>query len=154
MKLKDELREDRTRWRTLEVYEKFEQLVVTVLSFLIAIIVGVATWHLVLNTASLLRSHAVDPAKYEVFQTVFGMIFTVLIALEFKHSLQVVLHRGDVLKATSVVLIALLALVRKFIILDVYAVTPSLVAALAFAVLALGIVFWLIREQDRRREQL
>jgi uncharacterized membrane protein (DUF373 family) len=148
MKLKQELREVRARWETLSLYEKFEQLVVSIISLLIAVIVAVATWQLVLNTVVLLRSHAVNPANYEVFQAVFGMIFTVLIALEFKHSLKVVLHHGDVVKAKSVVLIALLALVRKFIILDVYTATPGLIAALAGAVLALGVVYWLIREQD------
>jgi uncharacterized membrane protein (DUF373 family) len=42
------------------------------------------------------------------------------------------------------VLIALLALVRRFIILDLYQTTPSVIAALAGAALALGIVFSLV----------
>jgi uncharacterized membrane protein (DUF373 family) len=42
----------------------------------------------------------------------------------------------------------LLALVRKFIVLDLYQTEPSTVAALAGAALALGIVFWLVRSQE------
>ena len=46
------------------------------------------------------------------------------------------------------ILIALLALVRRFIVLDLYQTEPSTVAALAGAALALGIVFWLVRSQE------
>ena len=47
------------------------------------------------------------------------MIFTVIIALEFKHSLLVVLARREsVVQVRSVILIAMLAMVLKFIILD------------------------------------
>ena len=73
------------------------------------------------------------------------MVLTVLIALEFKHTLLVVRHhRRAIVQVRAVVLIALLALVRRFIILDLYQTTPSVVAALAGAALALGIVFWLV----------
>jgi hypothetical protein len=46
--------------------------------------------------------------------------------------------------------------VRRFIILDLYQTTPSVIAALAGAALALGIVFWLVGnyEQPRRDEVL
>jgi uncharacterized membrane protein (DUF373 family) len=72
-----------------------------------------------------------------------------LIALEFKHSLMVVLHhQRNVVQTRSVILIALLALVRKFIVLDLYQTEASTVAALAGAALALGIVFWLVRSQE------
>jgi uncharacterized membrane protein (DUF373 family) len=77
------------------------------------------------------------------------MVLTLLIALEFKHSLMVVLHRQrNVVQTRSVILIALLALVRRFIVLDLYQTEPSTVAALAGAALALGIVFWLVRSQE------
>jgi uncharacterized membrane protein (DUF373 family) len=47
-------------------------------------------------------------------------------------------------------LIALLALVRKFMVLDAAHAEPLTVAGLAAAILALGAVYWLVREQDRR----
>jgi hypothetical protein len=51
-----------------------------------------------------------------------------------------------------VVSIALLSLVRRFIILDLYQTTPSLIAALAGAALALGIVFWLVSNREEPQE--
>jgi uncharacterized membrane protein (DUF373 family) len=49
-------------------------------------------------------------------------------------------------------LITLLALVRRFIILELYQATPSVVAALAGAALALGIVFWLVGNNEPPQE--
>jgi uncharacterized membrane protein (DUF373 family) len=51
-----------------------------------------------------------------------------------------------------VVLVALLALVRRFIILDLYQTTPGAIAALAGAALALGIVFLLVGNHEESQE--
>ena len=48
-----------------------------------------------------------------------------------------------------VLLITLIALARKFVILDPD-VSPSEVATLAGATLALGATYWLLRERDDR----
>ena len=79
------------------------------------------------------------------------MIFTVVIALEFKRSLLVAVERRfGVVQARSIILIALLAIVRKFIILDLSETEASKIGALAATVLALGLVYWLVRDQDMR----
>jgi hypothetical protein len=39
-------------------------------------------------------------------------------------------------------------MVRKFIILDIYQTQPAVVFALAAASLSLGVVFWLVRNED------
>jgi len=124
-----------------------------VLTLVIAVIVALATWQLLLHTLKLMESHVVDPADPQVFQALFGMVLTVLIALEFKHTLLVVRHhRRAIVQVRAVVLIALLALVRRFIILDLYQTAPSIIAALAGAVLALGIVFSLVGNYEQQRE--
>lgn len=151
MKLRDELRNARTLFTDLTVYERFEQAVVLVLTALIVVVVASATWHLALAVLGLLVTDQVDPANQQVFQAVLGMMFTVIIALEFKHSLLVVLARQEsIVRVRSVVLIAILAMVRKFIILDLKETEPALLFALAAAILALGVVYWLVRDQDRR----
>jgi len=82
---------------------------------------------------------------------VFGTIFTVIIALEFKRSLLVLAERSDsVVQVRAVVLIALLAVVRKLIILDLSTTDAFHLLALAAAILALGAVYWLVRDQGRR----
>jgi uncharacterized membrane protein (DUF373 family) len=148
-----EFRDLRSKWQTLSIYERFEQSVVGVLTLVIAVIVALATWQLLLHTLKLMESHVVNPADPQVFQGLFGMVLTVLIALEFKHTLLVVRHhRRAIVQVRAVVLIALLALVRRFVILDLYQTAPSIIAALAGAVLALGIVFSLVGNAEQQQE--
>ena len=141
----------RRAWDVLTFYQRFEQIICLILTFLIAIIIAAALWHLTVRIVLLVLLDAVDPANQAVFQNVFGMIMTVLIALEFKHSLLGILERRQsVIQLRTVVLIALLALVRKFIIIDATKTEPATLMGLAMAVLALGGVYWIVREQDRR----
>ncbi|WP_246205824.1 phosphate-starvation-inducible PsiE family protein [Microvirga arsenatis] len=81
--------------------------------------IAVALVNVAFRILMLMLFGLLDPAETGVFQVVFDMISTVLIALEFNHSTIGVLHRKEcILQVRTVVLIALLALVRKFIILD------------------------------------
>ena len=151
--LASEFRELRSKWQTLSIYEKFEQLVVAVLTTVIALIIALATWQLLFHTLTLVESHIFSPADSQIFQGLFGTILTVLIAMEFKHTLLVVRHhRRAIVQVRAVVLVALLSLVRRFIILDLYQTTPGLIAALAGAALALGIVFWLVINREEPQE--
>src|ERR1700687_620911 len=152
MSIKEELREARDKFRLLSLYQRFEHIIVHVLTALIAVIVVVAVWNLSLKILfGLVLSGSLDPSDYSVFQAVFGMILTVIIALEFKKSLLVIAERRDnVVQIRSVVMIALLAICRKVIILDLRETDTSQVFALAAAILALGIVYWLIRGGDQR----
>jgi uncharacterized membrane protein (DUF373 family) len=73
--------------------ERFEQVIVLILTGLIAIIVIFAVWNLALKIFhAVIVPQTFDPTDYSVFQAVFGAVFTVIIALEFKRSLLVVAH--------------------------------------------------------------
>jgi uncharacterized membrane protein (DUF373 family) len=138
--------------RALAFYQKFEQIVVLILTWLIAIVVVFAIWNLTLKILlTIVISGSFDPTDYAVFQTIFGMIFTVIIALEFKRSLVVMAERRDsVVQVRTVVLIALLAVIRKLLILDPNTADALHLFALSAAILALGGVYWLVRYGDRR----
>lgn len=147
MSIRQELREAKAEFRLLSLYQRFEHVVILILTALIAIVVVAAVWKLILKIMfGLLFSGSFDPSDYSAFQAVFGMIFTVIIALEFKKSLLVVAERKDsVVQIQSVVVIALLAISRKVIILDLATADAWHILSLAAAILALGIVYWLIR---------
>src|SRR5690242_1605998 len=94
MRLKTELAEARRSWEPLTFYQKFEQLSTLILTGLIAIIVVFALWHLALKLFVTIAFSTFDPTDYQVFQVIFGMIFIVIIALEFKRSLTVLSERA------------------------------------------------------------
>jgi uncharacterized membrane protein (DUF373 family) len=150
MSIKDELKAARAEFKILSLYERFEHVVIMILTALIAIVVVVAVWNLVLKILfGLIVTGGFDPSDYSVFQAVFGMIFTVIIALEFKKSLLVVAERKErVVQIQAVVVIALLAICRKLIILDLAETDAWHILSLAAAIMALGGVYWLIRERD------
>lgn len=143
--------ETREHWPIMSVYERFEQVVAVVLSLVIATVIVLALVQLVIRVVLLLLSGAIDPLEHDVFQALFGMIMTLLIAMEFKHSIVLVaFRRSSIIQVKTVVLIALIALSRKFVVLDSSATSASTIAALAGATLVLGVVYWLLRERDDR----
>jgi uncharacterized membrane protein (DUF373 family) len=151
MRLKTEWAHFRLAFEPLTFYQKFEQICILVLTALIAVVIVFSIWHLALKILLSILSSSFDPTDYTVFQTVFGMIFTVIIALEFKRSLLVLAERAEgIVQVRSVLLIALLAVVRKLIILDLAHTEALQLLALAAAILALGGAYWLVRDQDRR----
>jgi uncharacterized membrane protein (DUF373 family) len=154
MALRDEFAEARIRWNLLTFYQKFEHGVIVLLSALIALIITLAVWNLMLKVLASVMYANFDPTDYAVFQALFGMIFTVIIALEFKRSLLIIAERQQsIVQVRTVILIALLAVVRKLMIFDPSNKDAAQLLALAAAILALGGVFWLVREQDRKEQR-
>jgi uncharacterized membrane protein (DUF373 family) len=151
MAWREELSAARSRWSLLSLYQKFEHAVILLLTGLIALIIALAVWNLLLKVASSIVYANFDPSDYAIFQALFGMIFTVIIALEFKRSLLIIAERKqNIVQVRTVLLIALLAVVRKLMILDLTSVDASQLFALALTILSLGGVYWLVRDQDRR----
>ena len=147
------LDEMRSQWRLMTVYERFEQVVAITLSGLIAVVIVISLIQLIRLVFTMLVMDALNPLDHEVFQLVFGATMTLLIAMEFKHSIvKVALRKESIIQVKTVILIAILALARKFIILEPD-VDPAKVAALAGTVLALGLTYWLMRERDDRKSE-
>ena len=141
----------RTQWAVLSYYQRFEGLVALILTLVIALIILVALFRLTSSVITGLLFGALDPLDPGIFQSVFGEILTLLIALEFNHTLQYVVQRQQSIIQTQVVLlIALLAIARKFIVLDLGSVDAAQLLGLAAITLGLGIAYWLIRERDDR----
>lgn len=138
-----------TQWNVMTLYERFEQGVALILTGLIAVIIMVALLELSKEVFQLVLVDAANPLDHTLFQALFGQILTVLIALEFKHSiLKVVARKESIIQVKTVLLIGLLAISRKFIVLDIGETQADTILALAAAVVALAIAYWLIRERE------
>jgi len=141
-------------WQALGFYARFEQVVAITVTIIISVVIVFALLALIKEVVTGLIFGELDPLSQTGFKQLFAMIMTVLIAMEFKHSIIKVAGRQEsIIRVRTVILIALMALTRKLIILDVEKVAATTLAALAAALLALGLVYWMLREQERRLDQ-
>jgi uncharacterized membrane protein (DUF373 family) len=141
----------RRDWTDLAFYERFETIVAFILTLVIAIVVVVALSRLIVGVVEMLFLRAQNPLDHAVFQVVFGEILTLLIALEFNHTLRYTIA-GDpgIIQTKVVLLIALLALARKVIVIDLSATNPAAIGALAALTVSLGVTYWFVEEHGRR----
>ena len=96
---------------------------------------------------------SLNPLEHVVFQTIFGQIMTLLIALEFNHTLQfAVAGERGIIQARIVLVIAQLALARKVIVADLYEMSAPDVAALAALAVALAVAFRFTNESAELQE--
>jgi uncharacterized membrane protein (DUF373 family) len=140
----------RRDWTLLTAYQRFEATVALLLTTVIAAVIVIALVRLTITVTDVLIIRALNPLEHEVFQLVFGEILTLLIALEFNHTLQYVIAREKgIVQARVVIVIALLALARKVIVTDLTAASPLWLAALAALVVALGAAYRLLGRPRR-----
>lgn len=152
--MRKDLERLRHDWQLMTLYERFEQLVAFILTLAIAAIVGVALLNLAGHILELVASARISPQNHQVFRNVFSGIMTLLIALEFKHSILHWAFRDEnIIQVKTVLAVSLLALARKFIILDMEATSALEVFALSAAVVALGGVYWLMPSRPSSPER-
>lgn len=139
----------RREWAVLTWHQRFEAAVAFVLTFVIWAIVLVALCRLVVSVVEMLVLRTLNPLEHTVFQEIFGEIMTLLIALEFNHTLTyAVAGERGVIQARVVLVIAQLALARKVIVADLFEIPATSIAALAALAVALAVAYRLTREAE------
>lgn len=136
-------------WKLLSFYQRFEQVVAVIVTMIISVVIVFALFSLIQEVLTrLILGGLLD---HDTFTRIFGKIMAVLIAMEFKHSIiEVAGRKQSVIRVTTVILIAMLAIARKLIILDPDKTSPASLAALAASMLALGAVYWLLLRKPER----
>jgi uncharacterized membrane protein (DUF373 family) len=131
-------------WKALTSYERFEQIVSRIIMLFISVAI---IYSLGLVAIELIRDFSLGVAfmDSELLQDIFGSLLTVLILLEFNHSIASSLTRkSGILQARVVVLIAILVVARKVILLDFKTATLEHFAGISGMALSLGILYWLL----------
>lgn len=129
----------------LHLVEEFERIAAYVLIIIVSIIIAVSIYRVSITVVNALFIGKEDPLSYVFFQKTFGQIMTVLIAIEFNHTIiQIARKIENAIQIKVVLLVAMLALSRKFIILDLAKITPPQMFALAAIMLSLGVVYWIV----------
>ncbi len=135
-------------WRELGFYERFEQIAAIFLSVLVSIIVLFACMQVAGDVYNLVIWN-VELAAPDTFRNLFAGVLTVLIALEFNHSIvQVIERKQSIVQVRIVVQIAILALVRKFILLDLAKTEAMVLIGLGAVVFSLAALHWVVKIAD------
>lgn len=129
-------------------YNYFEKLVVAALTILVAVSVvltlaqaAVALYHVVIS-----GNHLID---HNAFIHVFAAFMTVLIALEFNHTVMAdITTKTPLVKVRAVLLVALLALSRKVVLVDFKEMDYTAMVGLAVLIIAVAGAYWFLRPDD------
>lgn len=144
--------EDSKQAKVIYLIEQFERFAALILVIIVSLIVAVSVYRVSSTVINALLVGEEDPLSYVFFQKTFGQIMTVLIAIEFNHTIiQIARRIENAIQIKIVLLVAMLALSRKFIILDLAKVTPPQMYALAAIMVSLGVVYWLVLDKKSNR---
>jgi len=131
-------------WKQSLSYETFERVASRIVMFFISIII---VYSLILMAITLVDQFRLNPTYLDTdsLRDVFGSILTILILIEFNHSIALAISsRTGILQARPIVLITILVIARKVILLDFAAATFEQMLGIAAVALAFGLLFWLI----------
>ena len=133
-------------------YEKFELLVSAIIIFLVSTVIIYTT---ILASIELIEDFSGGLRSIEagVFKDTFGTILTILILLEFNHSIISALrHRTGAIQVSIIVLIAITVIARKLILLDYASTSLETLLGLGGLALALGALYWLLAGIEQRTQ--
>jgi len=139
-----------TEWQKFANYSHFERIALGSVLILLAVITMFAIVLLAIQLASdlMLGESFLDKA---VLQDAFGSTLTIIILLEFNHSIYVALtQKSGAIQVRIVVLIAILVIARKLMLQDFAAANVETLLGFAGLLLALGALYWLISNADRQ----
>ena len=138
-------------WAKLLTYARFEQAALLSVLIMLAVITVFAIVFVAIKLVGdlTLGESFLDKAA---LQDTFGLILTIVILLEFNHSIYIALsERSGAIQARIVVLIAILVVARKLMLRDFEALDYATLLGFGGLLLALGGLYWLMCDGDRRR---
>jgi uncharacterized membrane protein (DUF373 family) len=132
-------------------YDQFERIISVILLITISIIILYATGLMMITLAG--DFHAgLHFAEQGALKDTFGLILSLLILIEFNHSLVLAIRRrSGIIEVRVVILIAIIVIARKLILLDYANTTLEMLLGLGGLALSLGALYWLLTDIERRR---
>jgi uncharacterized membrane protein (DUF373 family) len=132
-------------------YDQFERIISVILLITISIVILYATGLMMITLAG--DFHAgLHFAEQGALKDTFGLILSLLILIEFNHSLVLAIRRrSGIIEVRVVILIAIIVIARKLILLDYANTTLEMLLGLGGLALSLGALYWLLTDVERRR---
>jgi uncharacterized membrane protein (DUF373 family) len=138
------------RWQNLFNYELFERIALGSVMCLLGVITAHVSVLVVVQIANdfMLGASFLDNA---VLRDTFGSILTIVILLEFNHSIYIALkQKSGAIQVRVIVRITVLVIARKLMLQDVAATNFQTLLGFGGLLLALGALYWLISSADQR----
>jgi uncharacterized membrane protein (DUF373 family) len=132
-------------------YGQFERIISAILLITISIIIVYSTALMMITLVG--DFHAgLHFADQSALKDTFGLILTLLILIEFNHSIvQAIRRRSGILEVRVVILIAIIVIARKLILLDYANTALEMLLGMGGLALSLGALYWLLSDIERRR---
>ncbi|HLH87843.1 MAG TPA: phosphate-starvation-inducible PsiE family protein [Xanthobacteraceae bacterium] len=140
------------RWEKLRRFADYAQFERIALSCVLVILSVISVYAIVALMIKLSDDFTLGEAFLEkaALQDTFGAILTILIVLEFNHSVYVALtHKAGAIQVRTVILLTVLVITRKLMLQDFNAMTTQTFLGFGALLLALGVIYWLISNADR-----
>jgi uncharacterized membrane protein (DUF373 family) len=137
-------------WQKFFDYELFERIALGSLMCLLGVIIVYVTVLVVVQIANdfMLGASFLDNA---VLRDTFGSILTIVILLEFNHSIYIALkQKSGAIQIRVIIRITVLVIARKLMLQEVAATNFQTLLGFGGLLLALGALYWLISSADRR----
>jgi uncharacterized membrane protein (DUF373 family) len=133
------------------IYTRFELVVSSVLLIFVSLII---VYSLAVLAVTLFEefTYGVHLVEAAALKDTFGLILSILILVEFNHSIALAIHRrSGVLQVRVIVLITIIVIARKLILIDYATTRIETWLALGALSLALGLLYWLLSNVAIRR---
>lgn len=128
----------------LFAYKNVERATAALLTAGMLVVIGLAIVHFFIGAYRSVTDFDAQ-FQYSAFQNLFDRLLAALIALELAHTVhQMAIGRHGLTQVRTVLLIGLLAAVRKFVLLDVSTTTGVFLTGLGAAIFALAVAYSLI----------
>ncbi len=129
-----------------KLLKKFERIIILSLLAMMSIVVLLGTVELaVILVEQMLESQRIILLDINEMLTIFGFFLMILIGLELMETMKVYLVEETV-HVEIIFLVAIIAITRKVIILDVNALTPLTSIGVAAIILSLSIGYYVLKK--------
>jgi uncharacterized membrane protein (DUF373 family) len=122
-----------------------EKVIVTILIFMMSLILISATLQLAYSLFMDFYTNKSLLISLNALMSTFGGFLLILIGIELLETIKVYLKQ-NIVHVEVVILVAIIALARKIVILNIEDLSIEVSAGIAFLILALGIAYYLIKK--------
>ncbi|HOU69890.1 MAG: phosphate-starvation-inducible PsiE family protein [Methanothrix sp.] len=132
----------------LSYLDKFQKIIIAILTILMGLVVMLATLELIYVIAFDILSPPLVLLDADELLDIFGYFLLILIGIELLETFSIYLHERAI-NVQVVLLVAMIALARKVIILDAEEIPSLNLIAIGFIILSLAAGYYLVkRSQD------